>query len=80
MRMFVRNIPYKAFQIPERSGSLQIVTPEFVKESHSKDIAVHVWTINNKPDMERLLDMEVDGIFTDFPAVLRDVLEERGLL
>ena len=80
MGMFVRNIPYKAFQVPERSGSLQIVTPEFVKIAHDKDIAVHVWTINNKPDMERLIDMEVDGIFTDFPAVLRDVLEERGLL
>ncbi|NHI90284.1 MAG: glycerophosphodiester phosphodiesterase, partial [Candidatus Thorarchaeota archaeon] len=80
MKLLVRNVPYKAFQVPERSGSLQIVTPEFVKLAHDKDIAVHVWTINNKPDMERLLDMEVDGIFTDFPAVLRDVLEDRGLL
>jgi glycerophosphoryl diester phosphodiesterase len=80
MRMFVRNMPYKAFQVPERSGSLQVVTPEFVRNAHSKDIAVHVWTINNRPDMERLIDMEVDGIFTDFPAVLRDVLEDRGLL
>jgi len=80
MRFFVRNIPYKAFQVPERSGSLQIVTPEFVKAAHYRDIAVHVWTINNKVDMERLLDMKVDGIFTDFPAVLRDVLEERGYI
>jgi glycerophosphoryl diester phosphodiesterase len=78
--MFVRSVAYKAFQVPERMGSLQIVTPEFVRAAHDKDIAVHVWTINNKPDMERLLDMEVNGIFTDFPAVLRDVLEDRGYL
>ena len=80
MRMFVRSVAYKAFQVPEWMGSMQIVTPDFVKAAHDKDIAVHVWTINNRPDMERLLDMEVNGIFTDFPSVLRDVLEERGYL
>ncbi|MFX1559142.1 MAG: glycerophosphodiester phosphodiesterase [Promethearchaeota archaeon] len=80
MGMFVRSIGYKAFQVPERMGSLQIVTPEFVNAAHDKDIAVHVWTINNRPDMERLLDMGVNGIFTDFPSVLRDVLEDRGYL
>ncbi len=80
MGMFVRSIAYKAFQVPEWMGSMQIVTPEFVKAAHDKDIAVHVWTVNNRPDMERLLDMEVNGIFTDFPSVLKEVLEDRGQL
>jgi glycerophosphoryl diester phosphodiesterase len=80
MGMFVRSIAYRAFQVPEAMGSMQIITPNFVKAAHDKDIAVHVWTINNRPDMERLLDMEVNGIFTDFPSVLREVLENRGYL
>ncbi|MFW9796797.1 MAG: glycerophosphodiester phosphodiesterase [Candidatus Thorarchaeota archaeon] len=80
MRMFVRSVAYKAFQVPERMESFQIVTPDFVRAAHERDIAVHVWTINNRPDMERMIDMGVDGIFTDFPAVLRDVLDERGYL
>jgi glycerophosphoryl diester phosphodiesterase len=80
MGMFVRSIAYRAFQVPEAMGSMQIITPNFVKAAHDKDIAVHVWTINNRPDMERLLDMEVNGIFTDFPSVLREVLEDRGYL
>jgi glycerophosphoryl diester phosphodiesterase len=80
MRMFVRSIAYRAFQVPEWMGSMQIVTPEFVKAAHDKDVAVHVWTINDRESMERLLDMEVNGIFTDFPSVLKMVLEDRGYL
>lgn len=80
MRFFVRSVAYKAFQVPERSGSLQIVTPRFVAEAQKRDIAVHVWTINNREDMERLLNMEVNGIFTDYPAILREVLVDRGYI
>ncbi len=80
MRFFVRSVAYKAFQVPEWSGGLQIVTPRFVAAAHERDIAVHVWTINNREDMERLLGMEVNGIFTDYPALLREVLSERGYL
>jgi glycerophosphoryl diester phosphodiesterase len=80
MRFFVRSVRYKAFQVPEWSGALQIVTPRFVAAAHERDIAVHVWTINNREDMERLLSMEVNGIFTDYPAILREVLVERGYL
>lgn len=78
--MFVRSVQYKAFQVPERSGSVHVVTSKFVKAAHDRDIAVHVWTINNRNDMERLLSMEVNGIFTDYPAILREVLRERGYL
>ena len=39
---------------------------------------MHVWTIDEPDEMDRLLDLGVDGIMTDRPAVLRDVLERRG--
>ncbi len=80
MGMFVRSIAFRAFQVPERSGSVQVVTPRFIKAAHDRDLVVHVWTINNREDMERLLNMEVNGIFTDYPAILREVLVDRGHL
>jgi glycerophosphoryl diester phosphodiesterase len=38
-----------------------------------------VWTINDDSEMDRLLDLGVDGIMTDRPEVLREVFERRGI-
>lgn len=65
-------------QVPVKQGSVTIVSDRFLKAAHRRDIAVHVWTIDEASEMERLLDMGVDGIMTDRPAVLRSVLEHRG--
>jgi glycerophosphoryl diester phosphodiesterase len=40
---------------------------------------VHVWTIDSAAEMNRLLDLGVDGIMTDRIEVLRDVYAARGL-
>ena len=68
----------QAAQVPVRQGKLTIVDQKFVDRAHALGIAVHVWTIDDRTEMRRLLDLGVDGIMTDRPAVLREVLEERG--
>jgi len=65
-------------QVPVRQGALIVTTPKFVERAHRLGIAVHVWTIDDTPEIERLLDMGVDGIMTDRPTVLREVLERRA--
>ena len=40
---------------------------------------VQVWTVNDEPEMERLLDLGVDGIMTDRVSTLKDVFERHGL-
>ena len=69
----------QAAQVPVRQGPLTVVTPKFVARAHALGIAVHVWTVDEPDEMRRLLDLEVDGIMTDRPPVLREVFEERGL-
>lgn len=65
-----------AFQVPERSGPYRVVTPAFVRAAHRANIPVHVWTVDDPADMRRLLEWGVDGIQTDRPDLLADVLAE----
>lgn len=70
------NPPGEAFQVPEYSGERHVLTPRFVRAAQGNGIAVHPWTIDDPTDIRRFLDMGVDGIITDRPDVMLQVLEE----
>ena len=59
-------------QVPGR-----VATPAFVRRAHALGLDVHVWTINDRAEMIRFLDLGADGVMTDDIATLRDVLIER---
>ncbi len=65
-------------QVPVRQGPVLVVDRRFVDGAHGRGLPVHVWTIDDPAEMERLLDLGVDGIMTDRPSVLKDVLVRRG--
>jgi glycerophosphoryl diester phosphodiesterase len=65
-------------QVPVRHGRVTIVTARFVTAAHRAGLPVHVWTVNDQATMHRLLDLGVDGLMTDRPRLLRDVLRGRG--
>jgi glycerophosphoryl diester phosphodiesterase len=54
-----------ALQIPERVGRIRLVSPALIAAAHAVGAEVHVWTVNDPGDMERLLDLGVDGLVTD---------------
>lgn len=66
-------------QVPHGLGPMPFVTRTFVEQAHVLGLKVHVWTVNNPAEMQRLLDLGVDGIFTDDLMALRDALAARGL-
>jgi len=68
-----RRFPY--LQIPETHGSLRLVTPRFLKAAHRAGKEVHVWTVNEKEEMRRLISLGVDGIITDYPSRLAGELD-----
>ena len=68
-----------AAQVPVRQGPLTVLTKGLLKRAHHLGIKVHVWTIDEPKEMNRLLDLGVDGVMTDRPVVLRQVFEQRGL-
>jgi glycerophosphoryl diester phosphodiesterase len=70
------NPRYQALQVPVQLNGITVVTPEFVAKAHANGLAVHVWTINDRAEMEALIEMGVDGIMTDRPTLLEEVLAE----
>ncbi len=75
----VPDMPAVAFQVPERQGDLVVVDERFVAAAHGAGKAVHVWTVNDTESMERLVGLGVDGIISDVPTTLCDVLSSRGV-
>jgi glycerophosphoryl diester phosphodiesterase len=65
---------YQALQGPETYKGVRIVTPELVRAAHERGLRVDVWTIDHEPDMRRLLGFGVDGIMTDRPDILANVV------
>ncbi|MQA64217.1 MAG: glycerophosphodiester phosphodiesterase [Actinophytocola sp.] len=69
---------HHAIQVPIEYEGLPVVTPEFVTKAHANGLAVHVWTVNDRAEMAWLIDIGADGIMTDRPTLLAEVLAERG--
>lgn len=71
----------QAFQVPERdpASHLRVVSRPMIEAAHRRGAHVHVWTVNDEADMERLIDMGVDGIVSDEIDTLKSVLTRRGL-
>lgn len=68
-----------ALQVPPSFGDVEIVTAESVRVAHDFGLEVHVWTINDPDEIDRLLDLGVDAIMTDLPAMAMDVYRRRGV-
>jgi glycerophosphoryl diester phosphodiesterase len=79
----MRYLPYGRWtagsaQVPERWGRMTIVDRRFVKACHRRALQVHVWTVDDADRMHHLLDLGVDGLMTDRPTLLKQVLQDRG--
>lgn len=57
------------------SPNFNLANPELVEESHQRKMKFIPWTVNEKEDMVRLVEMEVDGIITDYPDRLSEVIK-----
>ncbi|MEA1901935.1 MAG: glycerophosphodiester phosphodiesterase [Actinomycetota bacterium] len=67
-----------AIQVPPVIRGVRVVDEKLIDVAHASGMQVHVWTINDTDEMERLLDLGVDGLVTDRPDRLRKLLENRG--
>ncbi len=66
-------------QVPLTVLGRPLVTEGFLAKARARGLAVDVWTIDDPAQMHLLIDLGVDGIMTDRPTALREVLQSRGL-
>jgi glycerophosphoryl diester phosphodiesterase len=59
-------------------GYVPFTTSELVRAAHAARLEVVPWTVNDRATMESLIDIGVDGLITDRPDLLRQILGERG--
>jgi glycerophosphoryl diester phosphodiesterase len=64
---------------PAESMNIPILTKRFIREAHARNIVVEPWTVNDPDLMKRYIEWGVDGIITDRPDLMIEVLQEMGL-
>ncbi len=67
-----------ALQLPIEDKGLNLATSSLIRQAHQLGMEVHYWTIDDRKTMERLLDMGADGIITNRPDILLDVMKKKG--
>lgn len=70
---------YQALQVPVSFQGMTIVDREFVEAAHACGVAVHVWTVDDRAETERLVGLGVDGIMSDVPSQLARTLADLGV-
>ena len=70
----IYSAPAEAVQAPEYFGDLHVITPRFVRAAGRRNMEVHVWTVNATEELQRMVELGVDGIITDYPDRLLAIL------
>lgn len=65
-------------QLPVKFGAIPLVDKRLVQAADALGIGIHVWTVNDVEEMERLLDLGVSAIMTDDVTDLRELLIKRN--
>jgi glycerophosphoryl diester phosphodiesterase len=71
---------YQSLQVPyetSESYGIPVMTVRFIREAHAKNVKVEPWTVNDPVLMKQYIDWGVDGIITDRPDLLLQVLSEQ---
>lgn len=74
----VFNVGYEAMQLPLENSGVKLAKKSIINDAHRRNIAVHYWTIDDPETMKELILMGADGIITDRPDLLNEVLEDMG--
>ena len=70
----------KILQVPLNWKGINILNSKLIRKAKDKDLFVHVWTINDRESITKLMDMGVHGIVTDKPELIMEIMKEKNLI
>ena len=64
--------------IPSQNSGINLASERLINSAHRRNMAVHYWTINDPEEMKKLISLGADGLITDRPDIMKEVLVEMG--
>ena len=79
-RRSARHVERRADSLRAEAAHLHksLSTPERIQALHAQDLMVRVYTVDDPAEQQRLIDLSIDGIFTNVPGSLRALLSPRA--
>ena len=75
-KSFEKNLETLGFKPEIYSPNYRLLSEELVSACREKDMLIIPWTVNDEKDMLRMIELNVDGIITDYPEELVEILGE----
>lgn len=69
---------YKKLVVDFLNVEKSYLSEKMIKDIHNAGKKVWVWTVNSEDEMEKFVDMKVDGILTDDILTLKNYLKEKS--
>ncbi|MGD8406629.1 MAG: glycerophosphodiester phosphodiesterase [Anaerolineales bacterium] len=66
---------FYTLQVPEESSGITVMTAQFVRAAHERNLCVEPWTIDEPEQIKQYIDWGVDGIITDRPDLMLEILD-----
>ena len=76
----IYNKKIKVIQIPLKWKGIKLLTRSLMRKADKNNLLIHIWTINDEDTINNLIDIGVNGIITDEPELLMEIMKERDLI
>ena len=53
---------------------INLISKEDVEKLHDRGVKIFVWTVNKEEDLNYLVKLGVDGVITNYPDIMKELL------